>query len=301
MVDNRENNIWTVYIHIIPKEISDYDYDKYYVGITSKSVEERWLNGLGYQGQLFYDAIMKYGWNNIEHHIIAERITEDEANKMEISLIQKLRCNVFKDKYGYNCTNGGNTTAGYKFSEDIKKEISIRISGENNPFYGKKHTNETKKKMKDHHQNYRRANHPQAKRIHQFTIYGDYINTYDCLRDAADSLGVSENMGMRAKEHKISNGFLWGFDDQVSIINGIPHLNYTYRSLSKNPRHVYMFDYNKEYIKDYISCVDASTDNNIDCSGISRAARKKTKYKKYYWRYEEDIGFTEDGNPYLIA
>ena len=39
MIDNRENNVWTVYVHIVPKEISDYDYDKYYVGITGQTVE----------------------------------------------------------------------------------------------------------------------------------------------------------------------------------------------------------------------------------------------------------------------
>ena len=31
MIDNRENNHWTVYVHIIPKELSGYDWDKYYV------------------------------------------------------------------------------------------------------------------------------------------------------------------------------------------------------------------------------------------------------------------------------
>ena len=41
MIDNRENNVWTVYVHIIPQSITKYDYDKYYVGITSKSVEKR--------------------------------------------------------------------------------------------------------------------------------------------------------------------------------------------------------------------------------------------------------------------
>lgn len=41
MIDSRENNVWTVYVHIIPKEISDYDYDKYYVGITGQTVERR--------------------------------------------------------------------------------------------------------------------------------------------------------------------------------------------------------------------------------------------------------------------
>ena len=45
MIDNRENNIWTVYVHIVPKTITEYNYDKYYVGITSQfPVEKRWKN-----------------------------------------------------------------------------------------------------------------------------------------------------------------------------------------------------------------------------------------------------------------
>ena len=57
----KEDEIWTVYVHIIPKEISEYDYDKYYVGITSRPVKYRWNNGNHYKEQLFYKAIKKYG------------------------------------------------------------------------------------------------------------------------------------------------------------------------------------------------------------------------------------------------
>ena len=43
------NQLWTVYLHTVPKNISGYDYDKYYVGITShKDVNLRWQNGRGY-------------------------------------------------------------------------------------------------------------------------------------------------------------------------------------------------------------------------------------------------------------
>ena len=59
MIDTRENAIWTVYIHIIPKAITQYDYDKYYVGITSKTVNDRWNKGFGYRTQFFYKAVIK--------------------------------------------------------------------------------------------------------------------------------------------------------------------------------------------------------------------------------------------------
>lgn len=43
---------WTLYIHVIPKEINGYNWDKYYVGITSQRPEVRWGGkGYGYFGQ----------------------------------------------------------------------------------------------------------------------------------------------------------------------------------------------------------------------------------------------------------
>lgn len=74
---------WSVYIHITPS-------NKYYVGITSKEPCERWRNGFGYYSQkYFYNAIQKYGWDNIYHEIVASNLTKEEANNFEKLLIQK--------------------------------------------------------------------------------------------------------------------------------------------------------------------------------------------------------------------
>ena len=37
-----EKENYIVYLHTVPKEISGYDYDKYYVGITGTKPEARW-------------------------------------------------------------------------------------------------------------------------------------------------------------------------------------------------------------------------------------------------------------------
>ena len=42
MIDYRDNNRWTVYIHISPN-------GKYYVGQTCKKPTSRWENGNGYK------------------------------------------------------------------------------------------------------------------------------------------------------------------------------------------------------------------------------------------------------------
>ena len=107
MIDYRDDARWTVYIHIVPKDISGYDHDKYYVGITSKDdPNRRWENGCGYKGQqYFWNAIQKYGWCNIIHDIVAEHLTKDEACNMEKILIKELKsCDA---TYGYNRTTGG--------------------------------------------------------------------------------------------------------------------------------------------------------------------------------------------------
>ncbi len=106
MIDNRENNHWSVYIHIVPKELSGYEFDKYYIGITGqKDINKRWNYGNGYRYQFFHRAIKKYGWNNIQHEIIGQNLTVDEAKQMEIALIHYLKSNY--QKYGYNLTKGG--------------------------------------------------------------------------------------------------------------------------------------------------------------------------------------------------
>lgn len=133
MIDYRENAKWTVYIHIVPKEISGYEQDKYYVGITSLVPTYRWCNGKGYKEQYFYRAIQKYGWHNIKHEIIAENLTEDEAINFEILLINKLNSN--NSIYGYNISDGGFGSKGLK--------------GEKNPLFGIPLSEETKRKLSE--------------------------------------------------------------------------------------------------------------------------------------------------------
>lgn len=121
IIDWREDAKWTVYVHIVPKAISGHDWDKYYVGITSKvKAKYRWVHGNGYKdNKHFYRAIQKYGWDNIEHEIVAEHLTKNEAYEMEKALIQKLNCT--NQEYGYNHTLGGQGSMyGY---EDLTGQV----------------------------------------------------------------------------------------------------------------------------------------------------------------------------------
>lgn len=74
------NEKYSVYIHTFPN-------GKRYVGRSKKPLT-RWNNGRGYiTNETMYRDIEKYGWNNIEHSIIAENLTLEEANRLERNII----------------------------------------------------------------------------------------------------------------------------------------------------------------------------------------------------------------------
>ena len=127
-------------MHIFPN-------GKKYIGITSQSVERRWrASGEGYNQQsLITHAIRKYGWDNIEHKIIAKVSSQEEAEEMEKSLISELMTN--NRKYGYNVEAGGHCAKGHKLSESTRLKMSISRTGEKNWNYGRHLPEEVKKKL----------------------------------------------------------------------------------------------------------------------------------------------------------
>ena len=95
--------------------------NKYHIGITRQVPIRRWHGGSGYRNQpKFYNAIKKYGWDNFQHIILFENLTENEACKLEKQLIIKYN----SIDNGYNQTNGG--TCGYFFNhkESTKQHLS---------------------------------------------------------------------------------------------------------------------------------------------------------------------------------
>lgn len=152
------NNNYTIYIHI--NKINN----KVYIGQTSQIPQKRWDNGKGYQtSSKFYNAILKYGWDNFEHKILFTNLSLEQANSKQQQLIQYYHST--EDQYGYNLTSGG---TNFKHSEQTKRKIgqsnhisqqgkqwsqyqrqiiSQKFKGQGNPFYGKHHTEQTKKKI----------------------------------------------------------------------------------------------------------------------------------------------------------
>ena len=138
-------NTYCVYLHINKID------GKKYVGQTCQIPEKRWKEGKGYKGCVhFFNAIIKYGWDNFEHKIVYDSLTKEEADYFEDLMINSL--NTTDCNYGYNIKNGGSIG---KHSEESKIKMSKakkgKYVGKKSYNYGRKHTEEARRHMSEAH------------------------------------------------------------------------------------------------------------------------------------------------------
>ena len=131
-----EERKYILYIHTVPKEISGYDCNKHYVGITKNKTYKRWgKNGANYEKcTYFWRAIQKYGWDNILHKVVFKNLTKTEASDLERRVIKILRSN--DSRYGYNLSDGG--TVGYTFSDETINKIKESWTPEKRKIWAEK-------------------------------------------------------------------------------------------------------------------------------------------------------------------
>lgn len=120
-----------VYQHVIKDENGNI---KRYIGCTSQSPERRWKNGTcSYKGR-FLEAIKQYGWDNFEHKVIVDGLTEEEALSIEALLIDYFKA--YDPEHGYNVCRYSNIcqmTTGRCQSEETKHKISETIKSKRLP------------------------------------------------------------------------------------------------------------------------------------------------------------------------
>lgn len=206
-----------VYKHTTPN-------GKVYIGITSVEPKRRWQSGWGYRTQLFYRAIQKYGWENIEHEVLYSGLSKAEAEQKEIELITAYRSN--QKEYGYNVDNGGNSVG--KLSDATKEKLRENHTGI-------KRTTETKEKLRHTHlklwnsEEYRRNRATAYQMRREKNGYAAYKpgkpvvcvetnQTFARIKDASESMGICDECirkccnGLR----RTAGGFHWEFVQGVA-------------------------------------------------------------------------------------
>ena len=109
-----EEALFTVY------KLSDPE-GKIYIGVTGKTVEERWNRGRGYPKKLpIRKAIDYYGWGSFKKEVLCEKMTREGAEKLERWFIAYYDSS--DPEKGYNRFLGG-LGKGARMSE-ITKELA---------------------------------------------------------------------------------------------------------------------------------------------------------------------------------
>lgn len=208
-------NTYCVYRHTFPN-------GKVYIGLTCQNPLARWQGGYGYKKQtLMFNAIQKYGWENVRHEIVFDGLTLPEAHEKEIELISYHKSN--DSAFGYNISSGGESGCGHVVSQEVRKRVGDARRGK--PLTAEHREKLSKAKMgkkrgkfsQEVVEHMKRAQAARQRRnVRQYTKDGVYLKQWDSVRCASRALQIADtNIYFACKGKRNSaGGFLWKYADE---------------------------------------------------------------------------------------
>jgi hypothetical protein len=180
--------------------------------------------------------------------------------------------------WGFNLTNrtvGGNGTGsginnpnyGKKLTDEHKMKCSLKLRGEKNPFFGKKHSPEIMKKI--------------YKPVLQYSIDGVFLNEWISIKKAEDNLKLHTISSCCHNKLLSVGGFIWRFKENEEYPKKII-VNKTYR------KPVLQFTKDNIFIKKWNSVREA--EKELKTKHISKVCNKYKSFKTsggFIWKYED--------------
>ena len=204
---------YKIYCHLFPN-------GKRYIGLTGTSLARRFRKGEGYNKCPYMKkAIEKYGWENIEHLLLEDNLTKEEAEEKEKYYIQLY--DTRNQEKGYNLAIGGNTATKYNY-EELLEDWNLGLSiGE----IAEKHNcvhQEIIGRILDglgvpKNERMERGNQKKAKRmskpIAQYDLNNNLLNTYESAKWVKCNLGYDDRSISKVckGERKTAYGFIWRY------------------------------------------------------------------------------------------
>lgn len=230
---------------------------------------------------ILHNSIRKYGWDAHELFIL-ECIPDEKLNDMEMFWIRRLNTYCQNNQMGLNMTLGGDgQRSSWMHKTELRKWFSNKFTGEGNPFYGKKHSEETKNGMSE---NAKIRNKKDGRLVPKWGVEkgwgvvrkvvvaydstGHFIGEYISLTECAKRLGV--NIGS-IKDSAIYGSWIGGKfmvkykTEDYSLKIEVGDIK---KQTVKRPV-VYLFN---SYQIVYPSAIEASKELGVPKTSINRAA-----------------------------
>jgi len=269
---------------------------KFYIGQTNeierRKREYRNIQAVRQQ-KLIYASLLKYGWDNHKFDIIYKSDCDDnKANKLEIEFIKAYRSWWYENKkYGLNLTIGGGQRTGTKHSEETKKKMRDSFD------------EQRRKNLSDRMKN--RVVTDEAREKMRIRMSSpEYIERL--IKNRKVSVGSQHGMTTLTEEQvykiklAISSGtkrsiILEEFGITKSVYQHIKsevtwsHVVLREEDLKNNkPKSVYQYDLNGNFIKEWTSVKAANKAFSINSSAIRYCCEKKvghTQAAGFKWSY----------------
>ena len=266
---------------------------KVYIG-SSVSIEDRWIRhktdlvkGKSCSIKL-QNSYNKHGVENFEFYIIeeCEREILIEREQFYIDYYRSY-------EQGYNCCPLAGNSLGFSHSEETRDKIRISVSGDKNPFYGKKHTEESRVIMRESHKG----------QISSFKGRHHTEETKEKLRypktdEHKEKISVSAK-GRKHTEESINrrvesrNGYEHSEETKLKIGSkhkGKKYSEETRKKLSnskrKNKSIIIQYDLNNQLLKEWDDLISLKTSGYI-IANITRACAVNGKSGGFRWEYKE--------------
>lgn len=247
---------------------------KKYVGQTCTSLEKRsGQEGQGYlhknkEGKyvqpLFAAAILKYGWDNFSHEVLAEGLSFDEANEMEQKIIKEF--DTTNPEHGYNIREGGlNSPMSEESKIKLSESLTGKFEGEKNPMYGKRG---------ELSPNWGKKDTPEQIQKKRERMLGEKNPMYGITKeDLTPEQRWNRGKGARGKERpketreKLSNSLKKYYETHEHHLKGVPRSEEYKQMMSEKFKGRLISEETKKKM----------SENHYDCSGGKNPRAKKVR------------------------